>query len=140
MKSIEKLEKYLKEHELRHTLERTSMLEYIIQLDNHFSINTLMNDFATTHHISKMSVYRNLELFLKAGIVVMHPFPGDEIIYELMERAETHSHRICTLCGAVKEFHDAKATKLLRSHRFKGFTMKSNHIYIYGICSKCRDK
>lgn len=139
-KSKEKLDNYLKEHELRQTTERTAMLDYIMQLDSHFSIGTLMNDFAPTHHISKMSVYRNLELFLKANIVVMHPFPGDEIIYELSERAETHYHRICTQCGAVKEFHDAKTSKLLKSHRFKGFTMKSNHVYIHGICSKCRNK
>lgn len=140
MKSREKLERYLKEHELRQTAERSAMLEFIIGLESHFSINMLMSDFAPSRHVSKMSVYRNLELFLKADIIVMHPFPGDEIMYELAERAEGHYHRICTQCGAVKEFHDAKTSKLLKSHRFKGFAMKSNHVYIYGICSKCKNK
>ncbi|MCQ2344333.1 MAG: transcriptional repressor [Paludibacteraceae bacterium] len=140
MKAREKLERYLKEHELRQTMERSAMLDFIIRLDGHFSISTLLEYFAPTNHISKMSVYRNLDLFLKADIVVMHPFPGDMVMYELAERAETHYHRICTQCGAVKEFHDTKTSKLLKSHRFKGFTMTTNQVYIYGICSKCKKK
>ena len=140
MDSYQKLEKYLKVHELRHTYERTNMLDFIVQLDGHFTVPQLLEQFAKPWHISRVSIYRNLNLFVDADIVVVHPFPGDEKVYELTERAVTHCHRVCMRCGAVKEFTDMRASKLLNAHRFRHFSKISTHAYIYGVCAKCREK
>ena len=139
MDSQKKLEKYIRDNKLRHTGERSSMLDYIIGLDGHFTLEMLIEGFGVPNHVSRASVYRNLNLFVDAGLVVEHPFPGEVRVFELMERAVTHYHRVCTKCGAVKEFKDMKTNKTLKSHRFRGFSMQSNHVYIYGVCSKCRD-
>lgn len=138
MTNLEKLNAYIEKHNLRHTLEREMMLKHIEGIDGHFTASVLIESFGKEKNVSNSSIYRNLNLFEEAGIVTMHHFPVPEAVYELSTRAATHYHRICTICGEVKEFRDAQASSTLKSHRFRGFEMLSANVYIYGICKKCK--
>lgn len=137
MTNKEKLDEYLARQGKKHTVERELMLKHIEHLDCHFTKSDLIKDFATDNHVSVTSIYRNIAIFIEAGIITEHNFPSPEPVYELTSRAMTHCHRICTKCGEVKEFRDAQATSLLKHHRFRAFSMRSTNIYVYGICKKC---
>lgn len=133
------LETYIKQHNLRPSVERNMMLSFISQYDAHFTIPILIKEFGIPQHVSRASIYRNIELFLSAGIIIRHPLNEKEPIYELTKRADTHCHRICVKCNRIQEFTDAKAVQFLKYHRFKNFHTLHNQIYIYGICKKCQE-
>lgn len=116
------------------------MLDYIIGLDRHFTLQELLVDFTAQCFVSAVSVRRNMELFLQAGLVVMYAFPQVGVQYELAQRAETHYHRVCIHCGSIMEFTDARANKYISGHRFRNFSKLSNQVVIYGLCKQCRNE
>lgn len=140
MNSYGKLDKYLRLYGLNNTVERTMMLDYIVALDRHFTLNELLTDFTATYHVSPISVRRNLDIFLRAEVVTLHHFPVAGPQYELTERAEGHYHRVCVQCGEVREFTDLRASNQIRTHRFRNFSIHSNQVTITGICKKCREQ
>lgn len=137
MTNKEKLNTHISKNGLRHTVERDLMLQHIESIEGHFTASDLIADFGKKQNVSNASIYRNLNLFVEAGIVTAHTFPVPETVYELTAKAITHCHRICTICGEVKEFRDAQAASALKHHRFRAFNMRTANIYVYGICKKC---
>ena len=140
MSNTEKLDQYLAARGLRHSTERTLMLKHIETLKEHFTIESLIETFGKVQHVSQASIYRNIKIMVEAGIVTEHRFPMREVEYELSSKAATHCHRVCTVCGEVKEFRDATVVTTLHQHRFRAFSMESSSIYVYGICKKCMNK
>lgn len=137
MTNKEKLNAHITKNGLRHTIERELMLQHIEALNGHFTASELIETFGKEKNVSNASIYRNLNLFVEAGIVTEHHFPVPETVYELTTRAITHCHRICTTCGDVKEFRDAQASSALKHHRFRAFKMRTANVYVYGTCKKC---
>lgn len=134
-----RLETYIASQGLRHSTERDLMLRYIKEYDAHFSLQRLVDDFGVKEHVSRASIYRNIKLFLQAGVIVCHPFPGDDV-YELEERASKHCHRVCIHCGAVKEFTDRDISRRFMEHRFRKFYAHHQQLYIFGVCGECKAK
>ena len=137
---LEILNAYIKQHKLRRTYERERVLEYILTIDGHFTIQSVHEEMNKETPISRGSIYNIIELFLNAGIVVRHPFAGAEAEYETTMRAATHHHRICTSCGAIKEFSDQKFNKAIKNRTFASFEKRFHSIYLYGLCKKCQPK
>ncbi len=137
MTNKEKLSAHIAKNGLRHTFERDQMLQHIETINGHFTASGLIETFGKKENVSNASIYRNLNLFVEAGIVTEHRFPVPETVYELTSRAITHCHRICTICGEVKEFRDAQVSSALKHHRFRAFKMHNSNVYVYGICKKC---
>lgn len=77
------------------------------------------------------TVYRNLELFVKDGLVKKLHFGNDEAVYEYTE--EAHHHAVCTDCDKVIHFSapDQEIKKLLD---LKGFNTDSIEITVRGTC------
>ncbi|MGM9805158.1 MAG: Fur family transcriptional regulator [Candidatus Aphodosoma sp.] len=137
----EELHLYIKKHRLRKTYERDEILRMIVETDGHFSAQSLyeMNKESAVH-FSLASFYNTIEFLLRASIIVKHPFAGAEQQYELRQRAVSHHHRICTVCGAIKEFSDLKFTKAVFNRKFNTFDTQYQSIYLYGVCSKCQPR
>ena len=137
---LEILNEYIATHKLRHTYEREQVLEHILSIDGHFTIQTVHEAINTQLPIARSSVYYTFELFEKAGIIIRHPFPGKEAQYETTARANSHHHRICTSCGAIKEFSDQKFSKAIKNRTFTTFQTQFHSVYLYGLCKKCQQK
>lgn len=137
----EQLNTYIKAHHLRRSREREDILNLIIELDAHFSTQSLYNNYESRgQHIALASFYNAIDFLQQASIIIKHPFAGAEQQYELRERAATHHHRICTECGAIKEFTDQKINRSVNARHFNAFDTHYHSIYLYGICSKCQNK
>ena len=136
----EQLNAYIKAHNLRHTYERERVLEHILTIDGHFTVQSVHEQMNVEQPIARGSIYNILELFEKVGIIIRHPFPGNEAQYETTTRANTHHHRICISCGAIKEFSDQKFTRAIKNRTFSTFEKSFHSIYLYGLCKKCQPK
>ena len=86
------------------------------------------------------TVYRVLNQFAEAGIVVKHYFESGKTVFELANQKH-HDHLICLDCGEVFEFRDEVIEQRQKESAHKNSLSLTNHsLYIYGHCSSgvCR--
>jgi Fur family transcriptional regulator, ferric uptake regulator len=81
--------------------------------------------------IGLATVYRVLNQFEAAGILVRHNFEGGMSVYEL-DRGGHHDHMVCLDSGKVIEFESAEIERLQReiaaSH---GFELEDHRLVLY---------
>jgi Fur family ferric uptake transcriptional regulator len=81
-----------------------------------------------------------LTQFEAAGLVKRHHFEGGQSVFELDEGSH-HDHILCVKCGRVDEFFDEVIEKHQKSIAAElGYEMTDHSLYIYGVCSACREQ
>jgi len=82
--------------------------------------------------IDKVTIYRNLDLFVSEGVVKAMNFGGTETLYEYQHHP--HHHAVCTDCDKVIHFTapDEKIKKLLG---LTDFQVKELEVTVRGICN-----
>ncbi len=100
MKGIE-----IKNAGLKVTLPRLSVLEYLANHPGeHFSADDLFTKMRLENSdIGLATIYRVLNQFEAAGLVMKHQFENGQAIYEL-DTGEHHDHIVDVDTGEVKEF------------------------------------
>jgi len=89
--------------------------------------------------IGLATVYRVLTQFESAGLVKRHHFEGGHSVFELNEGSH-HDHILCVKCGRVDEFVDEMIEQRQKDIAAKlGYEMTDHCLYMYGICTKCRE-
>ena len=85
--------------------------------------------------IGLATVYRVLNQFEEAGILVRHNFDANKAVFEL-NIEQDHDHIICMDCGKVFEFNDElienRQKEISKQH---GIELSSHSLYLYGKCS-----
>ncbi|MBR4589333.1 MAG: transcriptional repressor [Bacteroidaceae bacterium] len=135
----EALTQYMLEKRCRKTPERYALLEAAYTIGEQFTVDTLQKFVEKKLPLSRVTVYNNLELFVKAGLVVKHPTPG-LVKYEICYAKKTHHKLLCTVCGSTTEFFDDAISDFLMQKRFKKFHSTNCSVTIFGICSRCQAK
>lgn len=134
--SPDQVNKMLRSAGLKITAQRITILNIIANsVKRHISAEDIYNVLKEEDSdICLATVYRILNQFEDAGIVVKHNFEGTRFVFELTNK-EDHNHIICTDCGKVFEFIDetleSKQRKIV-----EGVGLKSKHqsLYFYGSC------
>ncbi len=125
----------------RITGQRTLLLDLIRKSDAHLDADKLYLEAKQIYpRISLSTVYRNLQLFKKLGLIEEHHFSEEHHFYEVKPSAE-HQHLSCINCGKIIEF------ECPLSHDFKykmgqqyDFDITGVEVYMTGLCSDCRKK
>lgn len=85
--------------------------------------------------IGLATVYRVLNQFDEANILIRHNFEGNKSVFELAP-SEHHDHIICVDCGKVFEFNDEiieqRQKQISEQH---GIKLKTHSLYLYGKCN-----
>lgn len=137
----EQIQSMLRTAGLKITNQRVTILNIIASsVKRHISAEDIYNVLQETDSdICLATVYRILNQFEDAGIVVKHNFEGTRFVFELTNK-EDHDHIICTDCGKVFEFIDetleSKQRKIVEG---VGLKPKHQSLYFYGSC-KNKDK
>jgi Fur family ferric uptake transcriptional regulator len=89
--------------------------------------------------IGLATVYRVLTQFESAGLVKRHHFEGGHSVFEL-NQGDHHDHILCVKCGRVDEFVD----EIIEQHQKEiaarlGYELTDHCLYMYGICSQCKE-
>ncbi|MDG2953241.1 ferric iron uptake transcriptional regulator [Bisgaard Taxon 10/6] len=89
--------------------------------------------------IGLATVYRVLNQFDEAHILVRHNFEGNKSVFELAP-PEHHDHIICVDCGKVFEFNDKvieeRQKEISKEH---GIQLESHSLYMYGKCADIKN-
>ncbi len=141
LRSKQKLVTYLKARKMRQTPERFAILERVMSMTSHFSVEKFHSLLENEgFHVSKATVYNTLHVFLEAGIVRRHTFEGTAEYEKVETGSHNHHHLVCTQCGRIKEVRDSEIAAVIARHRYTGFEPAYFSLYVYGLCSRCRRK
>lgn len=127
---------------LKVTLPRVKILDILESSGSrHHSAEDVYKALLETgEDIGLATVYRVLTQFEAAGLVKRHHFEGGQSVFELNEGSH-HDHILCVKCGRVDEFVDEVIEKHQKAIAAElGYEMTDHCLYMYGICSACRDK
>jgi len=98
---------------LKVTLPRLQVLEFFAKHPgNHFSADELFTKLRESNsEIGLATIYRVLNQFEAAGLIIKHQFDNEQSVYEV-ETGEHHDHMVDVDTGEVNEFYSKKLEQL----------------------------
>lgn len=91
-------------------------------------------------NISLATVYRNLHLFEKQGLIDERHLGQMRCYYE-MRRLGEHQHLVCRGCGQVIDFESPLIRNLIAEVQQKNnFSVTRIELYLEGYCHKCKEE
>lgn len=132
---------YLRANTLRHTSQRQTVLEVMLQAEEHLSIEQIYDQAKKEDSsLGQATVYRTIRHLCSAGLVREVRFDDGLARYEV-EKDEHHDHLICTGCGKTLSVQDLEIERLQDNlAKVHGFKPVSHCLYLYGICGDCQGK
>jgi Fur family transcriptional regulator, ferric uptake regulator len=123
----------------RNTKQRQVILEELRKLKSHPTAVGLYRIVACRlPRISLGTVYRNLDLLSKAGIVQKLECGGGEARFD--GDVTAHDHIRCVKCGKVDDIHhppfDLSGGV---ADDFNGYSVLGHRVEFFGLCPKCRN-
>ena len=136
---VRKFSDYLDAHALRRTTERYAILNRIMNINGHFTVEELQQLLDIDgFRVSRSTVYNTIELLIEAKLLRRHVFEGMQAQYERITLP--HTHLICTSCGKIKEVRDPNLAAFMNARRFNAFNTDHYSLYVFGTCSTCARK
>ncbi|MDX1623164.1 MAG: Fur family transcriptional regulator [Gemmatimonadota bacterium] len=139
---VDRFREYLREYDHPVTPQRIRVAELLFGTHRHISAEQILERLRDEGSpVGKATVYRTLDLLLKAGLIREHDFGEGFRRYEPLRTRPHHEHLVCTRCGKVIEFQSEEVERIEREvsdlHRFR----PSHHkMEIYGACEECREE
>lgn len=139
MVDLERVKNTLKLNHKSLTKARILVLEKL-SLNTPLEMKSLIR--LTSKEIDRASVYRNIELFEKLGIVSKLQI-GWKYKIELSEEYTPHHHHlICEVCNKIIDTKDLSEieNEINKLALKNSFLAKSHQLEIIGICKECLNK
>ena len=132
------LSDYVRINSMRNTPERVALLEAIYSSEISFSAEALSSQMSQKRRmrISRATVYNNLGLFERAGLV-RKVFLNNQVLFERTDRGKGVIRLQCGRCGKVTEMNDERVRHLIEEMRTRRFTMSDWTLNVYGLYSVC---
>lgn len=88
--------------------------------------------------VHKVTLYREIDVLLRLGVITQIRLHDPVSRYELAERVH-HHHVVCTECGRVEEIEGRENLGEMESWiaRSKNFFHISHSLEFFGICATC---
>ena len=138
-KSLEVERRALGKDGVRITSQRELILEIIRRGEGHLDADEVYRQARIEQpNISLSTVYRNLQLFKKLGLVEEVSFDTTHHHYEMKPSSE-HYHMVCLGCGRVVEFSCPLSRYVKRNvAEARDFEITDIKAQVSGYCSRCR--
>lgn len=123
----------------RNTIQRSLVFEAVNRLQCHATADEIYEDIVREHpHISRATVYRNLNMLSETGEIRKLEMPGGADRFDHICR--DHCHVRCEKCGRVFDVDMDFVAGLEKNIRdSRGFEFTGYDIIFRGICPRCRD-
>ncbi len=130
--SLEDVRQYLGEHDIRTSLYRLKIFEYLINERTHPTAEEIYNKLKKEiPSLSLATVYNTLRLFLEKKIVQLVNVEKNEARYDAT--LSWHGHLKCLSCGRVFDIH----IENLKLSGLEGFQIYEKHLDLRGLCPGC---
>ncbi len=118
---------------LKVTLPRLQVLEFFEnRIGEHFTADDVFTQIRlTSSEIGLATIYRVLNQFESAGLIIKHQFDNGQSVYEL-DTGEHHDHMVDLETGDVIEFFDKKIEDLQEELAEKhGYDLIDHNMVLY---------
>lgn len=137
MYSTHILSAQLKEVNIKPSLQRIKIFEYLLKNNIHPTVdivyNNLANDIPT---LSKTTIYNTLKLFEKHGLINNVTIDETEIRYDAVKKI--HGHFKCEKCGEIYDFNYNH--EQLEISGLAKFNIVRTDLNLKGICPECNNQ
>lgn len=125
----------LKENNLKVTPQRTAVLEVILSLDFHPTVDNVIDYIRMNFpHVPFGTVYKILDVFVKKGIIQRIKTSDDAIRFDSV--METHHHLYSENSEKIEDYFDDELNKLLENYfkkkKIPNFRVKDYKVQIVG--------
>ncbi len=137
---LDRFRRHLSDHNLPITHQRVAIASLVFFADAHLSVGDIERGLQERHVAAgKATIYRTLDLLLRAGLVQELDFGEGFKRYEPLVAKSHHEHLICLSCGKVVEFSSERLERMksLIADEY-GFWYHHHRLEIYGICRDCQ--
>lgn len=125
----------------RYTPRRQALVELLAEVDQPLTIPQLLE---RRRGMAQSSVYRNLAVLERAGVVHRILTTDEFARYELAEDlTEHHHHLICDTCGDITDFtlptsieHDLESA-LAKVAKRSSYSVEHHRLDLVGTCPRC---
>jgi len=125
----------------RVTAQRALLLDILRRGGGHVDADELYRRARQKYpRLSLSTVYRNLHLFKKLGLIEEHHFAEEHHHYEAKSKDE-HQHLLCLGCGKVVEFSCPLSQNLKENiSKEHAFEISGVEVRMTGLCSDCHKR
>lgn len=133
----------------RLTRPRQAILDVLEEVGGHLDAEKIYRKASKIYPaLGLATVYRNLELLVRVGLVWKFDAGDDKARYEIAQQpGETHHHHlICKRCNSVIDYSESidnerdflrqREKNLSRKYNFR---IENHSIDFFGLCSKCKN-
>lgn len=138
----DRFREYLRAHNHPVTPQRLRIAEIVFGTHRHITAEEIRGRLDETGtRVGKATVYRTLDLLLRAGLIREHDFGQGIRRYEARRTRPRHEHLVCTRCGKVIEFVSQDVERIEREvAALHDFEPSHHRMEIYGRCEECRGR
>lgn len=134
-KNVDEIKKYLKENDIRPSLQRIKIYEYLATYETHPTVDEVYDALSEElMTLSKTTVYNTFDLFTNKGIVIPILVENNEIRYD--HNVSKHGHFQCKNCRKIVDFDLNIDVDNINS--LDEFEVDEYHIYLKGTCKECK--
>ncbi|MCH7683537.1 MAG: transcriptional repressor [Gemmatimonadetes bacterium] len=139
---VEGFRGYMRDHNLPLTHQREAIASALFHSEEHLSVEDIEAILRDENvHVGKATVYRTLDLLVRAGLVDEHDFGEGFKRFEPRSARSHHEHLICLACGKVVEFTSERIERMKALIADEhGFRHHHHRLDIYGVCSECQGR
>jgi len=135
---VERFRARCRQRGLPFTAQRRAAYEALLARDDHPTAEQVFEAVrATLPDVSRMTVYRTLELLVDLGLVHKVCHPGKVARYDC--NLHPHHHLVCVRCNRLVDFEEAAFEGLPspRAARRLGFEVDDYTVQFRGVCADC---
>jgi len=137
MNSYIQIHKYLLQYQIKPSVQRTAVLDFLINNRIHPTVDDIYTALSPEMPtLSKTTVYNTLDLFVQKGAVQMLLIDEKNARYDA--DISKHGHFICKNCGKVYDIFNLKP-ELFELPKLQQFSIDSVEISYSGICNTCKE-
>jgi Fur family transcriptional regulator, ferric uptake regulator len=139
---LEQFKDFVRREGLRMTAERLELFGEIFAQHGHIDADELLAALKRRGStISRATVYRNLDLMVRCGLVRRYQLGERRQRFEHLHQGQEHDHLVCARCGRMVEFKSAAIASMLSEiARAHGFEPSRHNLQIAGLCRDCAVK
>jgi len=131
----------------RLTKPRQAILDILNHIGKHVSAEQIYKEASKiSSNVGLSTIYRNLELLVRIGLVWKFDAGDNKARYEIAKRPDEshHHHLICKKCNSIIDYSDSignekdfireREKKLSSKYQFK---IENHSIDFFGVCHTC---
>ena len=136
---LRSFEDHCRRHGLRMTVQKRHILEVLLGMDGHPTVDRIYERVVEQlPGVSRTTVYRILDSFVKAGVARKVEHPGPAVRFD--PNLDRHHHLVCVECDRVIDLEDPSLDELpVTAAAETGFQVLDYSVYFRGLCAACRE-